>query len=85
MGLFRVKRWLPNYAVNGKLNDVPVLGYNRASQYIQCGAVGCIFAGYIKAATINPTCGAPVPAAAFDNYIEYTNVVAVGAQITVQA
>lgn len=77
--------WLPNYAVNGNVYYVPVLGHNRASQYIQGGAVGGIFSGYIKAATTNANSGAPMPAAAFGNYIEYTDVAATGGQITVQA
>jgi hypothetical protein len=78
-------QWLPNYAVNGTLYYVPVLGHNQASQYIQGGAVGGLFGGYVLAATSSVNSGAPVPAAAFGNYIEYTNVAAVGGQITVEA
>jgi hypothetical protein len=78
-------QWLPNYAVNGNVYYVPVLGHNRASQYIQGGAVGGLFSGYIKATATNANSGAPIPAIAFGNYLEFTNVAAAGGQITVQA
>jgi hypothetical protein len=78
-------QWLPNYAVNGSVYYVPVLGHGAASQYIQGGAVGGNFSGYIQAVSTNANSGAPVPAEAFGNFIEFTNVVATGGQITVQA
>jgi hypothetical protein len=77
--------WLPNYAVNGTMYYAAVLGYTQISGYIQGGAVGGIPNGYIRATTSSTNSGAPIPAQAFGNYIEYTNVAAVGGQITVQA
>ena len=77
--------WLPNYSVNGTNYYAPVLGGIKPSFYISTAAAGGFFNGFMQGTTTNANSTQRNSAANFGNYIEYSQVPAVGGQITVHS